>query len=95
MKIPNLGLVLVLAIGLAGASAVAALGHQVPVELWAIDGVLAGAVAGVTVPQGAPSPAAPPTASGAAPAPAAPLSPLHVGEQLPAGPAPTTVHTAP
>jgi hypothetical protein len=89
MKIPNLGLVLVLAIGLAGASAVAALGHQVPVELWAIDG------AGVTVPQGAPSPAAPPTASGAAPAPAAPLSPLHVGEQLPAGPAPTTVHTAP
>jgi len=40
------------AAGIIGAAVIAATGHAVPLELWTIDTVLVGAVAGVAVPPG-------------------------------------------
>jgi len=48
------GLSALAAAGLIGACVIAATGHAVPVELWTIDTVLVGAVAGVAVPQSSP-----------------------------------------
>ena len=44
------GLSALAAAGLIGACVIAATGHAVPAELWTIDTVLVGAVAGVAVP---------------------------------------------